>query len=97
MAQFRYIGFKQKPRSFPMQVLGFVVGLVVLGVSLVLGAFVLAALLSFMLILAVVIGIRLWWVKRQINGPAANDEYIDAEYRVVHGSDNGTDRHKTDL
>ncbi len=79
-----------------MQVLGFIVGLVVLGVSLVLGAFVLAALLSFILILAVVIGIRLWWVKRKISGTAVNDEYIDAEYRVVEGNNNGTHRHKTD-
>ena len=79
-----------------MQVLGFIVGLVVLGVSLVLGAFVLAALLSFVLILAVVIGIRLWWVKRKISRAAVNDEYIDAEYRVVEGNDNGTQRHKTD-
>ena len=79
-----------------MQVLGFIVGLVVLGVSFVLGAFVLAALLSFILILAVVIGIRLWWVKRKIGGAAVNGEYIDAEYRVVEGNNNGTDRHKTD-
>ena len=79
-----------------MQVLGFIVGLVVLVVSLVLGAFVLAALLSFLLIVAVVIGIRLWWVKRKISSAAVNDEYIDAEYRVVQGNNNGTHRHKTD-
>ena len=89
MAQFRHIGFEQKSRSFLMQVLGFMVGLVVLGVSLVLGAFVLAALLGFTLILAVGVAIRLWRVKRQINAAAANDEYIDAEYRVVHRSDHG--------
>ena len=79
-----------------MQVLGFIVGFVVLGVSFVLGAFVLAALLSFILILAVVIGIRLWWVKRKIGGAPVNGEYIDAEYRVVEGNNNGTHRHKTD-
>ena len=79
-----------------MQVLGFIVGLVVLGVSLVLGAFVLAAVLSFLLIVAVVIGFRLWGVKRKISSVAVNDEYIDAEYRVVQGNNNGTHRHKTD-
>ena len=89
MAQIRYIGFEQKPRSFLMQLLGLVVGLVVLGVSLVLGAFVLAALFGFALMLAVAVAIRLWWVRRQINADAANDEYIDAEYKVVNSSDRG--------
>ncbi len=89
MTQIRYIGIQQKPRSFLMQLLGFVVGLVVLGVSLVLGAFVLAALLGFALILAVAAAIRLWWLRRQINADAANDEYIDAEYKVVNRGDPG--------
>ncbi len=99
MTQIRYIGIQQKPRSFLMRLLGFVVGLVVLGVSLVLGAFVLAALLGFALILAALLGfalilavaaaIRLWWLRRQINANAANDEYIDAEYKVVNRGDRG--------
>jgi uncharacterized iron-regulated membrane protein len=62
---------------------------VVLGVSFLLGAFMLAALLGFALILAVVVAIRLWWVRRQINADAANDEYIDAEYKVVNHGDRG--------
>ncbi len=89
MTQIRYSGIQQKPRSFLMQLLGFVVGLVVLGVSFLLGAFMLAALLGFGLILAVVVAIRLWWLRRQINADAANDEYIDAEYKVVNHGDRG--------
>ena len=89
MTQIRYIGIEQKPRSFLMQLIGFVVGLVVLGVSFLLGAFMLAALLGFGLILAVVVAIRLWWLRRQINADAANDEYIDAEYKVVNHADRG--------
>ncbi len=89
MTQIRYIGIEQKPRSFLMQLIGFVVGLVVLGVSFLLGAFMLAALLGFGLILAVVVAIRLWWVRRQLNVAAANDEYIDAEYKVVNHEDRG--------
>ncbi len=49
----------------------------------------LAALLGFALILAVVVAIRLWWLRRQINADAANDEYIDAEYKVVNHGDRG--------
>ena len=56
-----------------MQLVGFVVGLIVLGASIVLGAFMLAALLGFALILAV--------------AAAANDDYIDAEYKVVNRGD----------
>ena len=89
MTQIRYIGIEQKPRSLLMQLIGFVVGLVVLGVSFLLGAFMLAALLGFGLILAVVVAIRLWWLRRQINADAANDEYIDAEYKVVNHGDRG--------
>ncbi len=89
MTQIRYSGIQQKPRSFLMQLIGFVVGLVVLGVSFLLGAFILAALLGFGLILAVVVAIRLWWLRRQINADAANDEYIDAEYKVVNHGDRG--------
>ncbi len=89
MAQIRYIGIEQKPRSLLMQLLGLVVGFVVLGVSLVLGAFVLAALFGFALMLAVAVAIRLWWLRRHINADAANDEYIDAEYKVVNSSDRG--------
>ncbi len=89
MTQIRYSGIQQKPRSFLMQLIGFVVGLVVLGVSFLLGAFILAALLGFGLILAVVVAIRLWWVRRQLKAGAANDEYIDAEYKVVNHGDRG--------
>ncbi len=89
MTQIRSIGIEQKPRSFLMQLLGLIGGLVILGVSLVLGAFVLAALFGFALMLAVAVAIRLWWVRRQINADAANDEYIDAEYKVVNSSDRG--------
>ena len=89
MAQNRYIGFEQKPRSFLMQLVGFVVGLIVLGASVVLGAFMLAALLGFALILAVAVALRLWWVRRQLNAGAANDDYIDAEYKVVNRGGRG--------
>ena len=89
MTQIRYIGIEQKPRSFLMQLIGFVVGLVVLGVSFLLGAFMLAALLGFALILAVAAAIRLWWVRRKLSAGGANDEYIDAEYKVVNHGDRG--------
>ena len=70
-----------------MRVVGYVAGLVVLGVSLVLGFFALAALFGFALIVAMVIALRVWWLHRQLDKAAAGDDYLDAEYTVVDNRD----------
>ena len=82
MRQIRYITVERQSPGLLMQIAGFIVGLFVLGVSLVVGAFVLAALLGFALIVVVVFGIRFWWLRRQMEQAAA-DEYIETEYQVV--------------
>lgn len=82
MRQIRYITVQRQPPGLLMQIAGFIVGVMVLGVSLVVGAFMLAALFGFALIVAVVIGIRFWWLRRQMDQAAA-DEYIETEYQVV--------------
>ena len=82
MRQIRYITVGRQPPGLLMQIAGFIAGVIVLGVSLVVGAFVLAALFGFALIVAMVIGIRFWWLRRQMDQAAA-DEYIETEYQVV--------------
>ena len=82
MTQIRYIQVDQKPRSFLMQVVGAIVGLGVLVVCVVLGAFLMAGLLGFVLIAAAFVYGRIWWLRRQFQ-QAANDEFIETEYRVV--------------
>jgi len=82
MSQIRYIQVDQKPRSVLMQIIGAIVGVGVLIVSVVLGAFLMAGMLGFVLIAAAFVYGRLWWLRRQFQ-QAANDEFIETEYRVV--------------
>ena len=68
-----------------MQLLGAVIGVAVLVVSAIVGAFMLAALLGFVLIVAVAFWLRVWWLRRQMDARARtqDEEVIVAEYRVV--------------
>ncbi len=86
MRQIRFIRIDQPPRSVLMQVLGFVVGFVALVVAVILGGFLLAALLGFALIAAVVIYARVWWTMRKtqkVPGRGDGDQIIETEYRVI--------------
>ena len=68
-----------------MQLLGAVIGLAVLAASVIVGAFMLAGLLGFVLIVAVVFYLRLWWLRRQMAAhmQADDEDVIVTEYRVV--------------
>jgi predicted lipid-binding transport protein (Tim44 family) len=81
MSQMRYT-LQSRPKSLLGQVLGFVFGIAILAVSFVVGAFFLAAILGIVLILAVFIAVRMWWLRRQFASSTEN-EFVDAEYRVV--------------
>ena len=86
MRQIRFIRIDQPPRSVLMQIVGFVVGFVALIVAVILGGFLLAALLGFALIAAVVIYARVWWTMRKtqnVPGRGDGDQIIETEYRVI--------------
>lgn len=70
------------------------VGIVLIGLSLVLGVVAFVAIGSIVLVMAAVIGIRVWWLQRRLRKrgmhepqrprPAdADAEVIEGEYRVV--------------
>lgn len=82
MPEVRYISMQPRPRGVFAQVVGLIVGLGVLVVSVVLGAFLLAAFLGFALLVAVTLYARFWWLRRRFQ-QAQRDEFIEAEYRVV--------------
>lgn len=86
MPEIRYINAQPGPRSRFAQVVGLVVGLGVLVVSVVLGAFLLAAFLGFALLVAITLYARFWWLRRRFE-QAQRDEFIEAEYRVVDESE----------
>lgn len=75
-------------------VLVIIVGALVVGVSIVLGVVAFITLGSLVLIMAAVIGIRLWWMNRKIRRNFAagergepirrdNVDIIEGEFRVV--------------
>ena len=76
-----------QPRSFLGQILAFVVGVAVLAVSFVLGAFLLAAIFGFILIAGLVATVWVWWLKRKAADICQDDSVLDAEYTVVEDPD----------
>ena len=72
-------------------VLVIIVGALAIGASLVLGFFAFVVLASLLLVVAAVVGIRIWWYRRKLRKfgaadpfqPQADDGVIEGEYRVV--------------
>ena len=71
-----------------------IVGVVVIAVSLVLGVVAFVALLAMAIVMAAVIGARIWWLNRRLGSrrknhvnqsrkTSAGGEIIDGEFRVV--------------
>ncbi len=92
--QFRYIRLGARPPSLLAQVLAFVVGVVVLGVSIIVGGILLAALLGFGLIIGVVLYFRLQWLRRK--AAQSPDRVIETEYIVVSTSQEDDDEGSKD-
>jgi predicted lipid-binding transport protein (Tim44 family) len=91
------LNYSSPKRDFPAgnpiaNILVIIVGALAIGASIVLGFFAFVVLSSIVLILAAIIGIRVWWFKRKLaksgampgqNEPAAPGGVIEGEYRVV--------------
>jgi uncharacterized membrane protein YphA (DoxX/SURF4 family) len=89
--------FKQRqfPAGNPLaNALVVVVGAVVIGVSFVLGLVAFVALASAVLVLAAIIGVRVWWLNRKLghhqknhmnqnSKSATGTEIIEGEFRVI--------------
>jgi hypothetical protein len=69
-----------------------IVGALAIGASLILGFFAFVIIGSILLIMAAVIGLRVWWFKRQLRGqmPPGSENVrkptsgvIEGEYQVV--------------
>jgi hypothetical protein len=93
---------RQFPAGNPLaNALVVVVGAVVIAVSFVLGVVAFVALASAVLVMAAIIGVRVWWLNRKIGAhqknhvnqkrrSATSAEIIEGEFRVV-GSDKDRD------
>ena len=65
-----------------------VVGALIIGISLVLGFFAFIVLGSIVAVLAAIVGVRIWWLNRKLQGRqppenASTGGVIEGEYRVV--------------
>jgi len=98
---------RQLPYDNPLaNALVIVVGVLAIAVSFVIGVVALFAIAAAVMILAAVIGIRVWWFKRKLRGqgraaagqrhrPAADRQksVIEGEYRVLRSRDDANDGH----
>ena len=89
MPRIRYLNIQQSPRNPLLQVLGALGGLLVFAASFVLGFFLLAVLLGFVLLVGLGFYLRIWWLRRKFATSAESDNVLETEYHVV---DRNTDR-----
>ncbi len=59
----------------------------VFGVAVFLGAVFLAAFVGLVLIAMVVVTVRMWWIRRQMEKYAAEHGDLEAEYTVIREDD----------
>ena len=80
---------RQLPAGNPLaNAIVVVVGVLAIGLSLLLGVVVFVALASLFLVLAAIVGIRLWWARRKLRKAGgqrsqAGIDVIEGEFRVV--------------
>jgi hypothetical protein len=97
----RRIGFSGVPTGNPLvNALMVVVGIVAMGAMVVLGIVAFLVVASILVVLAGIVGLRLWWIGRKLrkaSGSAADpfrdDRIIEGEYRSVPTR---TDRERLD-
>lgn len=79
------------PASSPLaNVLVVVAGALLVAASVVLGFLAFVVLASIILVIAAVVGVRVWWLSRKLDkqvrqepSPAGDREVIEGEYHVV--------------
>jgi hypothetical protein len=89
----RQFGKRQIPAGNPLaNALVVIVGALAIGASLILGVVALLVLGSIVMVLAAIIGIRVWWLNRRLAGQykSARDktaaqqvDIIEGEYRII--------------
>ncbi|MEJ2139833.1 MAG: hypothetical protein P8Y61_10365 [Gammaproteobacteria bacterium] len=84
--QNRYISYNSNTGQGPgliARIVAFALGIVVFGAAVFVGAVFIAGLVGLILIGAVVIMIRVWWLRRQMERYAREHGDLSAEYTVI--------------
>lgn len=96
---------RQFPASNPLaNLLVIVVGAMTIAISVVVGVVAFFALMGVVLLLAAVLGVRVWWINRRISRRSRKNSTqserkahesltIEGEYRVVAADDKKTPKH----
>ena len=98
MREVRYISLDgRKPPNVFVQALAAIVAIGIFVVSVIVGGIVLAALVGFILLMVIVVWVRFWWLRLQIersmreqHAPATEgggEEIVEAEYQVIDVTD----------
>jgi hypothetical protein len=91
MSRKSYIRVETRPGNILFQGLGIVLGLLALMAAVIVGGFLLAALIGVGLIGWLFIYLRIWWLTRKagksdgqtVGQPPGQKDIVDAEYTVI--------------
>jgi hypothetical protein len=83
MPQKQYFRIERRPGNIVLQVVGIFIGLLALMAAVIVGGFLLAAILGIGLIAWLVIYLRIWWLMRKTGKPGGRGDVVDAEYTVI--------------
>jgi hypothetical protein len=87
MPQKQFIRIERRPGNIVLQVLGIFVGLLALMAAVIVGGFLLAAIIGVGLIAWFVIYLRIWWLTRKTGRPSGQGDVVEAEYTVISTSE----------
>jgi hypothetical protein len=83
MPQKQYIRIEGRPGNLLFQGLGIVLGLLGLMAAVIVGGFILAALIGVGLVVWIFIYIRIWWLTRKARKTGGQNNIVEAEYTVI--------------
>jgi len=95
-SQIRYISLGSKgggangaqpPGGLLGRIIAVIIGAVLFGIAVFLGAIFLAGFVGLLLIGSVIFILRIWWFKRKMERYARENSDLDAEYTVIRESD----------
>ena len=76
---------RQFPASNPLaNVLVVIVGIIVISLSLALGFVVFIGIAGFMLVMAAIISVRAWWLKRRFGAQKGGEQVRSASRHEIH-------------
>jgi len=83
MPQKQSIRIESRTGHILLQGLGIFLGLLALMAAVIVGGFLLAALIGVGLIAWLVIYLRIWWLTRKRGKPDRQSDVVEAEYTVI--------------